>query len=299
MDRYYAVREEGQHIDQKSQSLLKTIKTHIQRCERKLLLQQKSLEDSEKMEEYRIKGDLINANTYHISQGMAEVKVDNFYDPNGGQLVISLDTQLTPTQNAQAYFKKYQKAKSAKEAATFHIEKTKEELLFLDGAYLDAQKSVSEADLMEVREELYKAGYIKNAQKKKGSKHQGKSKPYHYQSQDGIDIFVGKNAVQNERITFGAQGEETWLHAKELPGSHVVIKHKGEVPENTLLEGAQLAAYYSKGRSGSQVAIDYTQRRHVKKPGGSPTGFVIYTNQKTLYITVTDQDVQRITLIDA
>ncbi len=150
---------------------------------------------------------------------------------------------------------------------------------------------------MEVREELYKAGYIKNAQRK--NKPKEKSRPYRYRSQDGIDILVGKNAVQNDRITTGAKGDETWLHAKDMPGSHVVIKKEGDIPQTTLLQGAQLAAFYSKSRMGSQVPIDYTLRKYVKKPKGGAAGFVTYTQQKTLYVTVTQQDMQKITLLEA
>ncbi|NLB89994.1 MAG: fibronectin/fibrinogen-binding protein [Clostridiales bacterium] len=299
MDAYYATKDTAQQLGQKSGALLKLIKNHIHRCERKLLLQQQIVDESEKMESYRIKGDLINANAYHIQKGDQSVIVDNFYDPEGGQLTIALDEQLTSGQNAQQYFKKYQKAKTAREMAGEQIEKTRQELFFLDSMYEDAQKSVSQADLMEVREELYKAGYVKNAQRRKMGKHQGKSKPYRYESQEGITILVGKNAVQNERITSQAAKEEWWLHAKDIPGSHVVIKKEGELPETTLLQGAQLAAFYSKGKDGSQVPVDYTMKKYIKKPGGAPTGFVTYTQQKTIYVTVTQQEIQKIKLIEA
>lgn len=296
MDSYFSTRSLNERQGQKSGALLKLIKTQMDRCERKLILQQGELENSEKMESYRIMGDLIHANLYQLTKGPDNVTLQNFYDPQGGMMEIPLDTQLSPIENAQRYFKKYQKARSAKEVAAVQIEKTRAELLFLDSAYEDARKSVSEADLMEVREEVYKAGYIKNAQRK--NKPQGKSKPFKYRSQDGLEILVGKNAVQNDRITSQAKGDETWLHAKDMPGSHVIIKKEGEIPQGTLLEAAQLAAFYSKGRGSSQVPIDYTRRKYVKKPGGGPLGFVHYTNQKTLYITVTEQELQKITMIE-
>ncbi len=296
MDSYYSNRNLAERLGQKSTALLKLIKTQIERCERKILLQQEALNNSEKMEQYRIAGDLVNANSYQIKKGDESAYLQNFYDPEGKMIEIVLDSRLSPTENAQKYFKKYQKAKSAQKIAAIQIEKTQNEIIFLENTYEDAKKSTSDADLMEVREELYQAGYIKNAQRK--SKPQGKSKPYRYQSQNHIDILVGKNAVQNDRITFGGKSEETWLHAKDMPGSHVMIKESGPIPEETLFEAAQLAAFYSKGREGSQVPIDYTLRKYVKKPSGAPKGFVTYTQQKTLYITVTQQDIQNIKLVE-
>lgn len=297
MDAYFSTRSLKERMGQKNAALVKLIKTQIERCERKLALQQKALDDSEKMESYRIRGDLIHANLYQIEKGQKQIELSNFYDPQGAMINITLDDQLTPVQNAQAYFKKYQKARSAMEMAAVQIEKTNAELSFLENAYEDAQKSVSEADLMEVREELYKAGYIKNAQRKNKSKEV--SRPYRYRSRDGVDILVGKNSTQNDRITTQAKGDETWLHAKDMPGSHVIIKKEGNIPETTLLQAAQLAAFYSKGRNGSQIPIDYTLRKYVKKPKGGVAGFVIYTQQKTLYITVSQQDLQKMTLLEA
>lgn len=294
LDAFFSTRDQAERISQKSASLNRLLKTHIERCEKKLALQLMELENSARMEEYRIMGDLINANLYQIRKGQETVRVQNFYDPEGKFIDIPLDRQLTPAQNAQRYFKRYQKARAAMETAAEQKEKTLKELAFLEGTLDDLQKCVEESELSEIREELQKAGYVRTSHNRKMQRKLPESRPFRYESRDGIEILVGKNSLQNDRITAAARGEETWLHAKDMPGSHVIIKKEGEIPETTLLEAAQLAAYYSRGRQSAGVPIDYTLRKYVKKPGGSPAGFVIYTNQRTLYITVSESDIKKI-----
>ena len=294
LDAFFSTRDQKERIAQKSASLHRLLKTHIERCEKKLALQLTELENSARMEEYRILGDLINANLYQLHKGQETVRVQNFFDPDGGFADIALDRQLTPVQNAQRYFKRYQKARAAKETAAAQKEKTLKELAFLEGALDDLQKCVEESELSEIRQEMQRAGYIRASHSRKPQRKLPESRPFRYESQDGIEILVGKNSLQNDRITSNARGEETWLHAKDMPGSHVIIKKEGDIPPSTLLEAAQLAAYYSHGRQSSGVPIDYTLRKHVKKPGGSPAGFVIYTNQRTLYITVSESDIKKI-----
>ncbi len=294
LDAFFSTRDLKERIAQKSASLNRLLKTHIERCEKKLALQMQELENSARMEEYRILGDLINANLFRLRKGQESARLQNYYDPEGGFLDITLDRQLTPAQNAQRYFKRYQKARAAKETAAAQKEKTLVELAFLEGALDDLQKCVEESELSEIRLELQKAGYVRASHSRKPQRKLPESQPFRYESRDGIEILVGKNSLQNDRITSSAQGEETWLHAKNMPGSHVIIRKEGDIPENTLLEAAQLAAYYSRGRQSAGVPIDYTHRKYVKKPGGSPAGFVIYTNQRTLYITVSESDIKRI-----
>ena len=294
LDAFFSTRDLKERIAQKSASLYRLLKTHIERCEKKLALQMQELENSARMEEYRILGDLINANLFRLRKGQESARLQNYYDPEGGFLDITLDRQLTPAQNAQRYFKRYQKARAAKETAAAQKEKTLVELAFLEGALDDLQKCVEESELSEIRLELQKAGYVRASHSRKPQRKLPESQPFRYESRDGIEILVGKNSLQNDRITSSAQGEETWLHAKNMPGSHVIIRKEGDIPENTLLEAAQLAAYYSRGRQSAGVPIDYTHRKYVKKPGGSPAGFVIYTNQRTLYITVSESDIKRI-----
>ena len=294
LDAFFSTRDLAERITQKSASLNRLLKTHIERCEKKLALQMQELENSERMEEYRILGDLINANLYQLRKGQDTARVQNFYDTEGGFVNIALDKQLTPAQNAQRYFRRYQKARAAKETAAAQKEKTLQELAFLEGALDDLQKCVEEAELTEIRQEMQRAGYVRASHSRKPQRKLPESLPFRYESRDGIEMMVGKNSLQNDRITSGARGEETWLHAKDMPGSHVIIKKEGEIPPTTLLEAAQLAAYYSRGRQSAGVPIDYTLRKYVKKPGGSPAGFVTYINQRTLYITVSQSDIKKI-----
>ncbi len=294
LDAYFGTRDLKERMVQRTASLHKLLKTHIERCEKKLALQLQELENSARMEEYRICGDLINANLYQLHKGQETARLQNFYDPEGGFLDIPLDRQLTPAQNAQRYFKRYQKARAAMVTAAEQKEKTLAELAFLEGAQDDLNKCVEEAELQEIRQEMQKAGYVRASHNRKPQRKLPESRPFQYESSDGIIIVVGKNSLQNDRITGAAKGEETWLHAKDMPGSHVIIRKEGDVPQNTLLEAARLAAFYSKGRLSAGVPIDYTLRKYVKKPGGSPAGFVIYTNQRTLFITVSESDIRKI-----
>lgn len=294
LDAFFSTRDQKDRISQKSATLNRLLKTHIERCEKKLALQLEELANSARMEEYRITGDLINANLYQLHKGQETAKLQNFYDPDGGFMDIALDKQLSPVQNAQRYFKRYQKARAAKETAAEQKEKTLVELAFLEGALDDLNKCVEESELSEIRQEMQKAGYIKASHSRKPQRKLPESRPFRYESRDGIEILVGKNSLQNDRITTEAKGDETWLHAKDMPGSHVIIRKEGEIPDTTLLEAAQLAAYYSRGRQSAGVPIDYTLRKFVKKPGGSPAGFVIYVNQRTLYITVSESDIKKI-----
>ena len=298
LERYFGARDQQDRISQKSASMVRLLKGQIDRCERKLALQEEELAGAARMEEYRLMGELINANLWQLHKGQDKAVLPNYYDENGGTMTVPLDIQLTPVQNAQRYFKKYQKARSARETAAEQREKTLAELDLLEGALLDVGKCVGESELEEIRQQLVQAGYMKRSTNRRQQRALPQSKPYHYRSGDGIDIFVGKNAAQNDRLTTGAKPNETWLHAKDMPGSHVIIRREGEIPDRTLLEAATLAAWYSKGQRSSSVPIDYTLRRHVKKPSGSAPGMVIYTNQRTLYMTVTEADVRKIELVE-
>lgn len=299
LETYFGTRDRQDRISQKSASMVKLLKGQVERCEKKLAQQEDELADSARMEEYRVMGELINANLYQLRKGQTEAVLPNFYDENNADMTIPLDIQLTPVQNAQRYFKKYQKARTTRQMAAEQKKKTLQELEYLEGMLLDVGKCVAESELEEIRQELMRTGYIRKGVSRRQQKALPKSKPYHYRSSDGIDIYVGKNAAQNDRLTGEARANETWLHAKDMPGSHVIIRTEGEVPRQTLLEAAILAAWYSKGQNSSNVPIDYTFRRYVKKPGGAAPGMVIYTNQHTLFMTVSESDVRKIQLIEA
>lgn len=298
LERYFGARDQQDRINQKSASMVKLLKGQIERCEKKLAQQEEDLSSAARMDEYRIMGEIINANLWQLKKGQTEATLPNFYDENGGSMTIPLDNQLTPVQNAQRYFKKYQKARTTREIAAEQKEKTLKKLDYLEGTLLDVGKCIGESELEEIRQDLMRTGYIRKGVNRRQQKALPKSKPYHYRSTDGIDIYVGKNAAQNDRLTGDARPNETWLHAKDMPGSHVIIRKEGEIPRQTLLEAAILAAWYSKGHNSSGVPIDYTLRRYVKKPGGAAPGMVIYTNQRTLFMTVSESDVRKIQLVE-
>jgi predicted ribosome quality control (RQC) complex YloA/Tae2 family protein len=299
LEAYYGTRDQQDRLRQKSASMVRLLKTHMERCEKKLALQEEELAGAARMEEYRIMGEVLNANLFALKKGMEEATLPNWYDPEGGSLTIPLDVRLTPSQNAQKYFRKYQKARSARQIAQEQKEKTLQELDYLEGLLLDVDKCTGESELEEIRSELVRTGYMKRNTNRRQQRSLPGSRPYRYVSGDGIDILVGKNAVQNDRLTAEAPPETVWLHAKDMPGSHVIIRAEGEIPPQTLKQAAMLAAWYSKGRRSSMVPVDYTRRRYVKKPSGAAPGKVIYTHQKTAYMTVEEAEIRGIRLAES
>ncbi len=294
LDAYFGGRDARDRISQKSASMVRLLKGQIERCEKKLALQEEELASAARMEEYRVMGELINANLWQLEKGMAEAALPNYYDENGGTLTVPLDIRLTPVQNAQRYFKRYQKARAARTTAAEQKALTLKELNYLEGALLDVGNCVEESELEEIREELARTGYMKRVTNRREKRVLPKSKPCRFLSSDGIEITVGKNAAQNERLTQSAKPDEMWLHAKDMPGSHVIVRSEGEIPLDTLREAALLAAWFSKGQRSAGVPVDYTRRRYVRKPGGSPTGFVIYVNQHTAYMTPEEAEIRKI-----
>lgn len=283
MDEFFRSRDSIERIHQKSAALHKVLKTNIERCERKLALQQEALLGSQRMEEYRLKGELLTANLHLAKKGDKQVDVPNYYEENIPTLTIELDEKLSPGQNAQKYFKLYQKARNAQVLAAEQIEKTSEELNYLEGQMDNLSKCSEEAELFELRAELEKFGYVKQNRNRRQLKQLPPSMPMKFTSASGHTILVGKNNLQNDKLTFTAQPNEVWLHAKDMPGSHVIIV--GEDPDDAAIaEAARLAARYSKGGTSSRVPVDYTLRKYVKKPSGAKPGFVIYTHQTTLSV---------------
>ena len=296
---YYGSRDARDRLNQKSASMVRMLKGQLDRCQRKLAMQLEELSSAEKMDEYRRKGEAINANLYQLKKGMPEAVLPDWNDPEGGTITVPLDIKLSPSQNAQKYFKKYQKARSAREIAAEQRDKTLAEMDYLEGMLLDVDKCVGESELEEIRQELVHTGYMKKVTNRRQQRQLPQSKPYKYLSEDGIEILVGKNAAQNDRITLAAKPEYMWLHAKEMPGSHVIVCFEGEPPLSTMKQAALLAAWYSKGQRSSMVPIDYTLRKYVKKPSGAAAGKVIYTHQKTAYMTAEEQEIKGIRLLEA
>ena len=296
LDAYFYERDRRDRMNQRASSLAHTLKNHIERCEKKIAIQNEALEGAARMEEYRQKGELIQANLYRLKKGEAVAHVENFYTDDCAPIEIPMDVSLSPAQNAQRYFKLYQKARGARTLAAEQKAKAEQELEYLEQMEDDLRKCTDAQGLSELRAMLEKSGHVRQTVTKMKPRKEAPSQPMKFLSCDSIEIEVGKNALQNERLTMSAKGDETWLHAQKMPGSHVLV-HATDVPETTLMEAAMLAAYYSKGMRSAQVPIDATLRRYIKKPGGTPAGFVIYTHQRTLYITPDESAVKRIKCI--
>ncbi len=293
LDAYFCGRDRRDRMTQRSTALRRLIKTHIERAGRKLALQEEELADSARMEEYRVWGELLTAQAHLVPRGAKSAALQNFYDENGGTVDIPLDIALTPAQNAQLYFKKYRKARAARKLAAEQKEKTLAEIDLLENAMSDLDSCEDESDLTDVRTVLEGAGLMRRAPQR-GRNKRPESRPAAFLSPEGLSIYVGKNAVQNERLTASARGGDLWLHAKDMPGSHVLVRLDGqEAPDGTLACALKLAALFSKGR-GAAVPVDYTLRKYVKKPSGAAPGFVIYTNQKTAVVTCTEADIGQI-----
>ncbi|MGD6974760.1 Rqc2 family fibronectin-binding protein [Bacillus altitudinis] len=290
LDRFYFGKAERDRVKQQAADLERFVANEKKKNENKLKKLTRTLEESQNAHKYQLYGELLTANIYAIKKGDKEATVINYYDEEGREITIPLKTNKTPSENAQAYFTKYQKAKNAVEAVNEQIERTHEEIAYFD-ELIQQLSSASPKDLEEIREELVEGKYLRpkqkrNAKKKKPSAIQLEA----YESSQGVPILVGKNNKQNEYLTTKAAArDDIWLHTKDIPGSHVVIRHKAP-DEQTLLEAAQIAAYFSKAKESSSVPVDYTKIRHVKKPNGAKPGFVTYDQQQTLFVTP-DEDV--------
>ncbi|MBO8434323.1 MAG: NFACT family protein [Tyzzerella sp.] len=293
LEEFYAERDNMYHINQKAHDMKRVILTNIERCVKKADIQKKTLKSIENMDDWRIKGELLTANIYAVQKGMTSFKTINFYDENMPEIEIAIDPLKTPSENAQKYFSKYNKAKRTMSALEIQKKQNDEELLYLESILNSLEASTSDSDLSEIREELALSGYMKRKTLKKGKAQKiKKSKPIHYVSSEGFDIFVGKSNLQNDDLTLHFAGpNDLWLHTKNIPGSHVIIKTEGKIndindlPDNTLIEGANLAVLNSKAKDGTLVPVDYTFRKHIKKPNGSKPGMVIYDQNWSLYIT--------------
>jgi len=283
LDRYYFEKAERDRVKQIAGDLERFIKKEFEKNERKREKLQREWKESEKSGEYQLYGELLTANLHLAEKGMKEITVTNYY--TGEPLTIPLDADKSPSENAQAYFRKYQKAKNAREAVKTQLEQTEKELEYLSLLH-EQIRMASAKDLDEIKEELAEQGYLKEkAGRKEKPGKKAAPAPEQFLASDGTPILVGKNNKQNEYLTMRlARKEEVWLHAKNVPGSHVVIR-SSEPSEETLLEAAHLAAYYSKARNSGNVDVDYTKVKYVRKPTGAKPGFVIYDHQKTVRVT--------------
>ncbi len=224
---------------------------------------------------------------------MHEVKVVNYYDPDSKEIIIKLDSRRTPSENSQKYFKKYNKLKTAQDKLAIQIEEAEADLAYLEQVQSAVELSSDPANIEEIRQELIESGILKKKHQSK-TKKRSKFEPLTYMSSEGFEILVGKNNLQNDYLTLKlASNKDMWLHTKIIPGSHVIIRTKGEdVPEQTIYEAACIAAWHSKGRLSGQVPVDYTPVKHVSKPSGAKPGMVIYTTNQTLYVTPDQEKVE-------
>ncbi|WP_462409217.1 Rqc2 family fibronectin-binding protein [Neobacillus sp. Marseille-QA0830] len=285
LDRFYFGKAERDRVKQQAHDIERLILNEKEKNENKIIKLEATLKHAEQAEEFQRYGELLTANLYAAKKGMQEIEVLNYYDEAGGNLTIPLDPRKTPSENAQKYFSKYQKAKNAVSVVLEQIEKAQEETAYFDTLYQQVVNAAPK-DIQEIRDELVEGGYIRERQKKQGKKpHNAKPILDYFHASDGTEIVVGKNNKQNDYLTNKlAARDEIWLHTKDIPGSHVVIRSK-EPSEQTIKEAAMLAAYFSKARNSSSVPVDFTKVRYVKKPSGAKPGFVIYDNQQTVYVT--------------
>lgn len=286
---YYSTRETLTRIRQKSADLRHVVQTALERNRKKYDLQARQLKDTEKRDRYKVYGELINTYGYGLEPGAKQLTALNYYTDE--EVTIPLDEHLTPGENAQKYFARYNKLKRTFEALSHLIQETRDDIDYLESVSTSLDIALAEEDLVQIKEELARSGYIRRRHTRQ--KVRITSRPFHYISSDGFDIYVGKNNLQNEELTFHfASGNDWWFHAKKVPGSHVIVKSGGsELPDRTFEEAGRLAAYYSKNRGGDKVEVDYIEKKHVKKPGGGKPGFVIY---HTNYSLVIDSDISGI-----
>ena len=283
LDAFYANKAEQDRSKELAGQVLKVIKNELKKDRRKVKKLQQQLKDAATADQYRICGEILTTYLSKLTPGMKEIELPNFYDDNK-LLKIKLSPELSPSRNAQKYFTKYNKLKTSVEYVNKQLKLTEDEIQYFEN--IESQiKLAAPADIQEIRLELQDQGYIK---KKKNGKKQRKVKPSapdEFHTSDRTLVLVGKNNLQNDRLSFKlANKNEIWLHVKDMPGSHVVIRST-KPSDKTLLEAAELAAYFSKGRDSDNVPVDYLPVKQLHKPNGAKPGFVIFRGQKTLYVT--------------
>ena len=284
IDAYYTKKGKTERIRQKSTDILKLLSNAEARINKKISVQTEELLQCEKAEEYRIMADLLTSNLYAMKRGAESVTLINYYDESCTPMEISLDSRLSPSQNAQRYYKKYNKLKKAKVELGKQIEIGRKELEYIDTVFEALTKADGENDLAQIRDELYHSGYASRMKNYSAIKSQA-PKPLKFITSGGYTVLCGKNNTQNDFITTKiAEKTDWWFHVKNLPGSHVLMQCKEEPSEVDFTEAAQIAAYYSKAE-GNNIAVDYTNAKHVKKPAGSKPGYVIYHVNWTAYVT--------------
>lgn len=294
-DSFYRERQREDAVRRRTHETSRLVTTLIERTSRKIEKQRGELARCADKEQLRIFGELLKANLYAVERGAAFVDVVNYYDPEGKQVRISLKPELSPSQNAQRYFTEYRKANTAQEKLTHLIEESAAEIVYLESVADELTRAASDRELAEIRAELEQAGYLRAS--RTGKKKPPRAlPPLHFVSDDGFDIYVGRNNKQNDELTLRiAEKSDLWLHVKDVHGTHTIISAMGkEIPPATVMQAAMLAAYHSRAKQSSSVAVDYCPVRNVKKPAHAKPGMVIYDRYETVYITPDEELVERL-----
>jgi predicted ribosome quality control (RQC) complex YloA/Tae2 family protein len=294
LENFYKQKDKQDRLKGKSSDIQKIINTNIERCNKKSKILNATIEDCSTKQDFKIKADILSSYIYNIKKGDKKVSLLNFYSESENEYIdIELDENKTPSENIQYYYKKYNKLKKSEQSAFEQLEKNEEEFNYLTSVLSNLNNSESYDDIEEIKNELIETGYIRFKKSSKKDKNKV-SKPLHFISSDGFHIYVGKNNIQNDYLTLKfANREDIWFHTKNIPGSHVIVK--GSNPsEVTIKEAANLAAFYSKGKLSSNIPVDYTPVRYIKKPNGSKPGMVIYSQNKTIYISPSEPRINKL-----
>ena len=293
LDYFYTERDSVARMKQRSQDMYRLLQSTSERIARRLANQREELKISAERDRLKLYGDLISANLYRVEKGMGSVTVENFYDEACPQIEIKLDKRLTPSQNMQHYYAEYRKADTAEKILTEQIAKGEEELSYIDSVFDALTRAKGEDEVNELRLELAEQGYIRSSKLK--GKPPKAHPPLEFKSPEGFTILIGRNNKQNDMLTTKlADKTDIWLHTKDITGSHVIIRVEGKtVPDETIVYAARLAAFHSKAKNSSKVPVDYVPVKLVKKPAGSKPGMVIFTGNRTLYVTPLDPDADK------
>ena len=296
LDDYYAAKEAQERVKQRGQDFIRSVTQARNRTAKKIANQEEDLRSAENREQLRQFGDIITTNFYQMQKGQTLLRAQNYYDPDCAEVEIPLDPLLTPQQNAAKYYKDYNKAKTAEQMLTVQLEKGRQELDYLNSVLESVTRAEGERDLQEIRQELVETGYLRRASKARGREKKVVSKPMEFFSAAGLRISVGKNNAQNDLLTTKmASKSDIWFHTQKIHGSHVILWTEGSTPDvQSLNEAACLAAWFSQGREGSKVPVDYTPVKFVKKPAGARPGMVVYTTYETAWVAPDEDLVKRL-----
>lgn len=290
LDEFFTVTEKQERLKKAAAELTRVVKTELRKCQKKKGIHEDTLRMAENAEQLKIAGELITANIYQISKGAHSAELLNYYDPENRTITVRLDPQLTPAGNAQLYFKRYNKARNSITVAERYLAEAQAEIAYLESVLVSLKHAEQDIDLAEIKAELVKEGYIAPERPVRGAR---KPEPVTQPSpmvlvgEDGYEILVGRNNRQNDYLTMKmAKPEDMWLHVKDVPGSHVIIRRQrsGDMPPAVLQQAGEIAAFYSQARESSKVTVDYTLRKHVRKPKGAKPGMVIYENYKSISV---------------